>query len=201
MSLAFFYEINEEIFYLFALSEQIFRIFAKNCENTKLMVIWKKNYKYVKKPKKAEIIDTLKLQAENPQRMEKAMSTAKEYEYEFDSIRLAKVWDDWFVFGLDMDEGEKHQGIMVNSKLDVRLVWIYTSRNLYYTDAEIAIWRGEVLTELLRIEKESPNVDIKQVALEMVGLTDKHCVNMMTDANVYVDIIEDAREYANIVTM
>lgn len=111
------------------------------------MVIWKKNYKYVKKPKKAEIIDTLKLQAENPQRMEKAMSTAKEYEYEFDSIRLAKVWDDWFVFGLDMDEGEKHQGI------------------------------------------------------EMVGLTDKHCVNMMTDANVYVDIIEDAREYANIVTM
>jgi len=33
MSLAFFYEINEEIFYLFALSEQIFRIFAKKCEN------------------------------------------------------------------------------------------------------------------------------------------------------------------------
>lgn len=165
------------------------------------MVIWKKNYKYVKKPKKAEIIDTLKLQAENPQRMEKAMSTAKEYEYEFDSIRLAKVWDDWFVYGLDMDEGEKHRGIMVNRTLDVRLVWIYTSRNLYYTDAEIAIWRGEVLTELLRIEKESPNVDIKQVALEMVGLTDERCAKLMTDANVYVDIIENAREYANIVTM
>lgn len=165
------------------------------------MVIWKKNYKYVKKPKKAEIIDTLKLQAENPQRMEKAMSTAKEYEYEFDSIRLAKVWDDWFVYGLDMDEGEKHRGIMVNRTLDVRLVWIYTSRNLYYTDAEIAIWRGEVLRELLKGLDESPGLSIEQIASEMVGLTDKHCVNMMTDANVYVDIIEDAREYANIVTM
>ena len=165
------------------------------------MVIWKKNYKYVKKPKKAEIIDTLKLQAENPQRMEKAMSTAKEYEYEFDSIRLAKVWDDWFVFGLDMDEGEKHQGIMVNSKLDVRLVWIYTSRNLYYTDAEIAIWRGEVLRELMKGLDETPGLCIEQIASEMVGLTDERCVNMMTDAHVYVDIIEDAREYANIVTM
>ena len=200
MSLAFFYDVVT-FFYLFALGEQIFRIFAKNCENTKLMVIWKKNYKYVKKPKKAEIIDTLKLQAENPQRMEKAMSTAKEYEYEFDSIRLAKVWDDWFVFGLDMDEGEKHQGIMVNSKLDVRLVWIYTSRNLYYTDAEIAIWRGEVLRELMKGLDETPGLCIEQIASEMVGLTDERCVNMMTDAHVYVDIIEDAREYANIVTM
>ena len=100
------------------------------------MVIWKKNYKFVKKPKKAEIIDTLKLQAENPQRMEVAMSTAKEYKYEFDTIRLVKVWDGWFVYGLDMDDREKHQGIMVNAKLDVRLVWIYSSGNLHYTDAD-----------------------------------------------------------------
>lgn len=165
------------------------------------MVTWKKNNKYVRKPKKAVIVDTLKLQAENPLRMEKAMSTAKEYEYEYDTIRLVKVWDDWFVYGLDMDDREKHQGIMVNAKLDVRLVWIYSSGNLHYTDSETALWRGEVLSELLRIEKESKNVDIEQVASELVGLTDERCARMMCDAHVYVDIIENAREYANIVTM
>lgn len=165
------------------------------------MVIWKKNSKYVKKARKAVIVDTLKLQAENPQRMEVAMSTAKEYEYEFDTIRLVKVWDDWFVYGLDMDDREKHKGIMVNTKLDVRLVWIYSSRNLHYTDSEIAQWRGEVLSELLRIEKESKNVDIEQVASEMANLTYERCFKMMCDANVYVDIIEDAKEYAYIVTM
>ena len=165
------------------------------------MVIWKKNNKYVRKPKKAVIVDTLKLQAENPQIMEVAMSTAKEYEYEFETIRLVKVWDDWFVYGLDMDDREKHKGIMVNTKQDVRLVWIYTSGNLHYTDSETAIWRGEVLSELLRIEKESKNVDIEQVASELVGLTDERCAKLISDAHVYVDIIEDAKEYANIVTM
>ena len=165
------------------------------------MVIWKKNYKFVKKPKKAEIIDTLKLQAENPQRMEVAMSTAKEYKYEFDTIRLVKVWDDWFVYGLDMDDREKHQGIMVNAKLDVRLVWIYSSGNLHYTDAETALWRGEVLRELLIGLEESPGLSIEQIASELVGLTDERCARTMCDARVYVDLMEDAREYANIMTM
>lgn len=165
------------------------------------MVIWKKNYKYARKLKKAEVIDTLKLQAENPQRMEVAISTAKEFKYKFEFIRLVKVWDDWFVYGFDMDEGKKHRGIMVNKELDVRLVWIYSSRNLHYTDSEIAKWRGEVLSELLRIEKEAKNVDIEQVAKEISLLTDERCFKMMCSANVYVDIIEDARNYADIVTM
>ena len=165
------------------------------------MVIWKKNYKYVKKSQKAEIIDILKLQAENPQRMEVAISTAKEFKYEFENIRLIKVWDDWFVYGLDMDESKKHRGIMVNKELDVRLVWIYSYRNLHYTDAEIAKWRGEVLRELLKGLDESPGLSIEQVASELVGLTDERCAKLMSDAHVYVDIVENAREYANIVTM
>lgn len=165
------------------------------------MVIWKKNNKYVKKARMADVVDTLKLQAENPERMEKAISTAKEYKCEFENICLVKVWNDWYVYGLDMDEGGKHQGIMVNTNMDVRLVWIYSSGNLHYTNCETALWRGEVLRELLRIEKDSPNVDIEQVASELVGLTDERCANLMSEGHVYVDIIEDAREYAYIVTM
>ena len=165
------------------------------------MVIWKKNNKYVRKPKKAVIVDTLKLQAENPQRYEKAISTAKENKYEFKDIRLVKVWDDWFVFGLDMDEEKKHRAIMVNANMDIRLAWLYTSDNLHYTNFEIAKWRAEVLAELLRIQKESPYVEMEQVASEMVGLTDERCALLMSDPHVYVDIIESARDYANIVTM
>ena len=165
------------------------------------MVIWKKNYKYSRKAQKAEVIDTLKLQAENPQRMEAAISTAKENKYEFKDIRLVKVWDDWFVYGLDMDEDKKHQGIIVNKELDVRLVWIYTTGNLHYTDVEIAKWRGEVLRELLKGIDESPGLSIEQIASELVGLTDERCARLMSDAHVYVDIVENAREYANIVTM
>ena len=165
------------------------------------MVIWKKNYKYSRKAQMAEVIDTLKLQAENPQRYEKAISTAKENKYEFDTIRLVKVWDDWFVYGLDMDVDKKHQGIMVNAKLDVRLVWIYSSGNLHYTNVEIAKWRGEVLREQLKGLDESPGLSIEQIASELVGLTDERCAKLMSDAHVYVDIVENAREYANIVTM
>ncbi len=165
------------------------------------MVIWKKNYKYVKKNRKAVIVDTLKLQAENPQRYEIAISTAKENKYEFKDIRLVKVWDDWFVYGFDMDDKERHQGVMVNKKLEVRLVWIYTSHNLSYTDSEIAMWRGEVLRELLKGLDESPGISIEQIASELVGLTDERCAKLMSDAHVYVDIIEDAKEYASIVTM
>lgn len=157
----------------------------------------------LQKDKKATVVDLIKLQAQNPQRMEKAICVAKKYEHlcDYENIRLVKTWDDWFVFGLDMDDKDKHNAIMVNSKMDVRLAKLYTSKILYYTNFEISVWRGEVLTELLRIERESPNVDIEQVASEMVGLTDERCVTLMTDGYVYVDIIENARDYANLVTM
>ena len=89
---------------------------------------------------------------------------------------------------------------MVNAKMDVRLVWIYSSGNLHYTNVEIAKWRGEVLRELLKGLDESPGLSIEQIASELVGLTDERCAKMLCDAHVYVDIVENAREYANIVT-
>ena len=83
------------------------------------MVIWKPNRKYIKKATKAKVIDMLKLQNQHPERMEKAIKFAKEYEMEFDRICLIKVWDDWYVYGLFASETLMENAILVNSKEDI----------------------------------------------------------------------------------
>ena len=66
------------------------------------MVTWKKNYKYVKKASKAKTVDLLSLQNLHPDRMEIVAKEAKEWHLQYDRISLLKVWDDWFVYGLEV---------------------------------------------------------------------------------------------------
>ena len=165
------------------------------------MVIWKKNYKYIKKDSKAKVVDLLRLQNMHPDRMEIVVKEAKERHLQYDRISLVKVWDDWFVYGLKVNGQEMQDTILVNSKHDIRIGKIFNMRNLYFTNFEIDFWRGEVLAELLRIQKEAPNIDNELIAREMSFLDNNKCLRMMSDGNVYPDLIENAREYAYIITM
>ena len=162
------------------------------------MVIWEYNKKWAKKARQAKVVDTLRLQASNPDRLEAAKNTAKEFEYEYQTINLVKVWDDWFVFGLDMDERSEHEAILVNSKSETRLAKLYHSRDMYFTDWEIDQWREELLRELLKIESESNSVDMKQVANELVGMTNERVVGYLSEGSS--DIKENAKDYASLVT-
>jgi hypothetical protein len=165
------------------------------------MVTWKKNNKYIKKASKAKVVDLLKLQNMHPDRMEIVVKEAREWHLQYDRVSLVKVWDDWFVYGLKVNGQEMQDTILVNSKHDIRIGKIFNMRNLYFTNFEIDFWRGEVLAELLRIQKEAPNIDNELIAREMSFLDNNKCLRMMSDGNVYPDLIEDAREYANIITM
>ena len=162
------------------------------------MVIWKYNKKCAKKARQAKVVDTLRLQASNPDRLEAAKNTAKEFEYEYQTISLVKVWDDWFAFGLDMDERSEHEAILVNSKSETRLAKLYHSRDMHFTDWEIDLWREELLRELLKIESESNSVDMKQVANELVGMTNERVAGYLSEGSS--DIKENAKDYASIVT-
>jgi hypothetical protein len=165
------------------------------------MVTWKKNNKYIKKASKAKVVDLLKLQNMHPDRMEIVVKEAREWHLQYDRVSLVKVWDDWFVYGLKVNGQEMQDTILVNSKHDIRIGKIFNMRNLYFTNFEIDFWRGEVLAELLRIQKEAPNIDNELIAREMSFLDNNKCLRMMSDGYVYPDLIEDAREYANIITM
>ena len=165
------------------------------------MVTWKKNYKYVKKASDAKVVDLLKLQNLHPDRMEMVAKEAKEWHLQYDRISLLKVWDDWFVYGLEVDGQEMQDAILVNSKHDIRIAKLFTMHNLYFTNFEIDAWRGEVLAELLRIQKEAPLIDNELIAREISFLDNSKCLRMMSDGHVYPDLIEDAKEYANIITM
>ncbi len=148
---------------------------------------------------KAKVVDTLKLQALHPDRMEIAVRKANKYYKGYHTINLVKTWDDWFVYGLDMDDEPMHYYVMVDSRHEVRTGRLYTSRGMHFTNMEISAWRGEVLAELLRIQKEAPNVSNEQIAAEFIALTDKHVADLLSEGPY--DIIENARQYAFIVTM
>ena len=165
------------------------------------MVTWKKNNKYIKKASKAKVVDLLKLQNMHPDRMEIVVKEAREWHLQYDRVSLVKVWDDWFVYGLKVNGQEMQDTILVNSKHDIRIGKIFNMRNLYFTNFEIDFWRGEVLAELLRIQKEAPNIDNELIARGMSFLDNNKCLRMMSDGNVYPDLIENAREYAYIITM
>ena len=165
------------------------------------MVTWKKNNKYIKKASKAKVVDLLKLQNMHPDRMEIVVKEAREWHLQYDRVSLVKVWDDWFVYGLKVNGQEMQDTILVNSKHDIRIGKIFNMRNLYFTNFEIDNRRGEVLAELLRIQKEAPNIDNELIAREMSFLDNNKCLRMMSDGNVYPDLIENAREYAYIITM
>ena len=165
------------------------------------MVTWKKNYKNIKKASKAKVVDLLKLQNMHPDRMEIVVKEAGEWNLQYDRISLVKVWDDWFVYGLEVNGQEMQDAILVNSKHDIRIGKLFKENNLYFTNFEIDFWRGEVLAELLRIQKEAPNIDNELIARELSFLDNRKCLRMMSDGHVYPDLIEDAREYAYIITM
>ena len=105
------------------------------------------------------------------------------------------------MYGLEVDGQEMQDAILVNTKHDIRIAKVFTMHNLYFTNFEIDAWRGEVLAELLRIQKEAPLIDNELIAREMSFLDNNKCLRMMSDGHVYPDLIEDAREYANIITM
>ena len=131
------------------------------------MVTWKKNKKYIKKASKAKVVDLLKLQNLHPDRMKIVVNKAKEWHLQYDRISLVKVWDDWFVYGLEVNCQEMQDAILVNSRHDIRIGKIFKMHNLYFTNFEIDFWRGEVLAELLRIQKEAPNIDNELIAKEI----------------------------------
>ena len=162
------------------------------------MVIWKKNYKYVKKHSNAKVVDTLRLQNLHPERLEIAIENAKEFHWEFDKITLIKEWNDWFVYGVEL-ENEIQNAVLVNSKHDVRLGKMYKSNNQYFSIFEIESWRAEVLAEFLRIQKESPNITNEQIASELSILSDERCAHFMSEG--IPDLIENAREYVYYVTL
>ena len=163
------------------------------------MVIRKYNKELAKKPKLAKVVDTLQLQASNPERLEAAKKTAKKYKFEFQTIRLVKVWEDWFVYGLDMDERKEHHAILVNTELNVRLAHLYSYGDKQFTNWETDLWREELLRELLQIESESSVVDLRQVANELVGMTDERVTEYLSVGSS--DIKENAKDYAFMVTM
>jgi len=165
------------------------------------MVIWKKNNKYIKKASKAKVVDLLRLQNMHPDRMEIVVKEAREWQLQYDRISLVKVWDDWFVYDLEVNGQEMQDAILVNSKHDIRIGKLYKMRNLYFTNFEIDFWRGEVLAELLRKEPGVPDLPYEQIAREISYLDNNKCLCMMSDGNVYPDLKEDAREYAYIITM
>ncbi len=148
---------------------------------------------------KAKIVDTLKLQAENPDRMEVAVREAEEYFKGYHTITLVKTWDDWFVYGIDMDGEAVHDFVMVNSKHEVRIGKLYTSEGKHFTSIETSAWRGELLAELLRIQKISPNLDNEQIASEFIGLTDMSVAYNLSLGDP--DIYENACQYAEMITM
>ncbi len=148
---------------------------------------------------KAKIVDTLKLQAQHPDRMEVAVQAAQRCHRGYHTITLVKTWDDWFVYAIDIDDASIHHFVMVNRTHEVRTGKLYTSQGQYFTSMEINAWRGEVLAELLRIQKESPNVDNEQIAAELVGLTNKRVASYLSEGPE--DIFEHARQYANFMTM
>ncbi len=163
------------------------------------MVIWKPNRKYIKKAAKAQVIDLMKLQNLLPERMEKAVKLAKEYEMEFDRICLIKVWDDWYVYGLFMNETLMENAVLVNSKGDVHYGDVFLVEGRYFTIYEVNAWRGEVLAELLRIQKENPSVTNEQIAEEISLLGTQRVLHIMSTG--ILDWVENAREYADIITM
>ena len=163
------------------------------------MVIWKPNRKYIKKATKAKVIDMLKLQNQHPERMEKAIKFAKEYEMEFDRICLIKVWDDWYVYGLFATETLMENAILVNSKEDIHYGNVFLVEGRYFTIFEVNAWRGEVLAELLRIQNENPSVTNEQIAEELSILDTQRVLHIMSTG--ILDWVENAREYADIITM
>ena len=77
------------------------------------MVIWKRNRKYIKKAAKAQVVDLMKLQNLHPERMEKAIKLAKEFEMEFDRAALLKVWEDWYIYGFYSKEDLLDDAVLV----------------------------------------------------------------------------------------
>ena len=163
------------------------------------MVTWKRNRKYIKMAAKAQVVDLIKFQNLHPERMKKAIKTAKENKWSYDRISLIKIWDDWYVYGLFANGVPIGKAILVNSKLDVHYGDLFHFEGKYFTIFEVNAWRGEVLAELLRIQKESPSVTYEQIAEDLSILNTERVLRIISVGNQ--DLLEDAREYAYIITM
>ena len=163
------------------------------------MVIGKRNRKYIKKAAKAQVVDLMKLQNLHPERMEKAIKRAKENKWSYDRISLIKIWDDWYVYGLFANGVLMEKAILVNSKEDVHYGTLFQVEGKYFTIFEVNAWRGEVLAELLRIQNESPSVTNEQIAEDISILSTERVLRIMSAGNQ--NWVEDAREYAYIITM
>ena len=162
------------------------------------MVIWKRNRKNIKKAAKAQVVDLMKLQNLHPERMEKAIKLAKEFEMEFDRAALLKVWEDWYIYGFYSKEELLDDAVLVNAKLDIHLGKVFRVEGEYFTIDEVDAWRGEVLAELLRKEPGVPDIPLEQVAKEISFLDTDRVLHLMQGHTNWVD---SAREYAFIVTM
>ncbi len=107
----------------------------------------------------ARIIDTLKLHALEPLRLEEAKKIADDAEMEFKNLTLVMLRNDEFIYVCDMDNAFEHEAITVDADGNGRitnLYFLYNSKDsFYYLQEDLDDWRYKYYLALMRIaEKE-----------------------------------------------
>ncbi len=150
----------------------------------------------------AKVVNNLKLQAIHADKLRLAKQTARDYNYEYNTISLVKEWKEWVVFAFDLDGREEHEAIMVRDKCPQVLfcrLYSYHAGNevFYFTDEETDVWRCQFLEALFEIVKQpgatKSGFSKEWAVRELVGMTGQMLAQVMP--------YNTPEEYAEMITM
>ena len=148
----------------------------------------------------AQIVDTLRLRALEKERMDAALTFADDIELCYQELALVKVYKDYYVYAVDMDERFEHEAIAIDADGEGMHTYVYSSKNgnepVYFINEELSSWRYEFYLELLKIvkkEKVQNGFDERWAFDEAANLSKEALVEAMT--------WNSPKEYANIVFM
>ncbi len=93
----------------------------------------------------ALIVDTLRLHALEPERLEAAKDIAKDIELDYECMTLVMVRKDLYIYGINMDDSFEHDAIAVDAEGDGYFTLVYSFNNgketFYYLPKDLEDWR------------------------------------------------------------
>jgi len=148
----------------------------------------------------AQIVDTIRLQSLERERLTMARIIADDIELEYHSLSLVKIYKGDYVYAADMDGRFEHEAVSVAADGDGRHTFVYSSKKanetVCFISEELNSWRYDFYQALMKIAKEYKG---KNGFDERWAFDEAACLSK--EGLVEAMVWNSPKEYAGIVTM